>query len=169
MFSYKSQNMKKIFLSAIIAVALLSASARAQEAVLHSDGSQEIRTTDASGKMTSVNIPKGESLSAKYIGKLQIQQQDVAASGGQGSEWVSHEAILLKDGSQEIHFTDPSGKERVVSAAKGESVQAKYRDLLIKEGIPCGCSNPAAAPSAQVTKTATLPVTPSESQPDQKK
>ncbi|MDP4219854.1 MAG: hypothetical protein Q8916_13175 [Bacteroidota bacterium] len=148
--------MNKIILSVCIALALLSVSAYAQEAILHADGSQEIRVTDASGKVTSVTLAKGESLSAKHVANLQQQQAGSQTVSEPASKWVSHQAVLRADGTQEIHMTDASGKETVITAAKGESVQAKYLQRLTKEGIPCNCSDPAKKAS-ETTKTATRP------------
>ena len=147
--------MKKIIFAVFAASVSLSNFANAQEAVLRPDGSQEIRISNQSGVPVSITIPKGESLNATYAASLQNWQKTVAVPDNQSLGWVSHEAVLLPDGSQEIHMTDPTGKQRVISAKKGESVQKKYHDFLLKEGIPCGCSSPV-APSNQETKTATL-------------
>lgn len=69
---------------------------------------------------------------------------------------VHHEAILLKDGTQEILRTDESGKIITVTAKAGESVQKKYVDYLIRNNLPCGCGS-SSSPETSQTKTATLP------------
>lgn len=147
--------MKRIILSTVVYSVVFSASAFAQTAVLHSDGSQELRVTDASGKVNTVTVAQGESVNAKYQEYLRNQRKTPPAPEAKNQEWVSHEAVLLHDGSQEIHMTDPSGKLRVITAQKGESVQAKYWEFLKKEGIPCNCSP--AGKTVEIPKTATRP------------
>lgn len=149
--------MKKIILSIVITVAFGS-SVKAQqemnkEAVLHPDGSVTVNTAVTGG-----------AVSGKETGSFAKPNTTVPSND---HSFVRHEAVLLKDGTQEIHLIDASGKVTVISAKKGESVQEKYWAYLKKEGIPCACGS--AGATAQNPKTATLPRTPVISKPDTKR
>jgi cytochrome oxidase Cu insertion factor (SCO1/SenC/PrrC family) len=158
--------MKKLLGFAIVAFAVVATSAQAQQAqtavaTLHSDGSQEIRSTDASGKVATVRVGAGESAVAKVAGAGALahntSNQAAAVNTPSGkSPFVKHEAVLRADGGQEMHLTDAEGKITVITPDHGETVQQAYWKFLAKEGIPCACGG-ASESTSQQTKTATLP------------
>jgi hypothetical protein len=154
--------MKKIFLSIIAAAGLLSNSAKGQEviaqATLRPDGSQIIQRTDLAGHVSTIIVSKGETINSKNIESLQTQPASSSATSVQQSSWISHQAVIGKDGNQEIHLSDASGHLTIISANNAESLQKKYLEHLAKTGTPCGCSNPASV--AQSPKTATRPLEP---------
>jgi len=132
---------------------------RKAEAILLPDGSKEIRITDVSGNVTIVKATDDATLQAKYLEAVQQKPKLSSASPvDKETSIVSHRAEINKDGQQQIVLTEASGKEIIIVAGKGESVQEKYWAYLQKEGIPCGCSpkSTSSAPDQMVTKTATL-------------
>ena len=162
--------MKKIIVNALIAVAFLGTAAKAQHleetrtATLRPNGSQVIQSTDASGKVTTLTVAKGESVQKKFVASMKKRSNTVAKMGavqqatssGDRPVFVRHEAVLRPDGTQEMHLTDAAGKVTVLTAPKGEAIQKTYRDYLLKEGIPCACGGSDAA-TAEQPKVATLP------------
>jgi hypothetical protein len=127
--------MKKIILSIAIVTAFIGNSVKAQQAqvaTLHSDGS-----------VTTQTLP---------LGKMDVSPNLVSTEGKHSI--AHHEAILLPDGSQEIHYTDASGKVTKITAKQGESVQKKYLDYLEKNHLPCACGS--VSSQSEATKTVTL-------------
>jgi hypothetical protein len=138
--SNKYQNMKKIIITIVIGVSFFNLAMAqnmpvSQVAILHADGSQELRPIDASGKMATISVA--------------VKEQ---------TPIVSHQAVLLKDGTQEIRLTDALGKVTVISAKQGESVQQKYWDYLVKTGLPCACGTATTGGDQPAPQTATRPV-----------
>jgi len=147
--------MKKYFICLGLLITVFTVSVKSQQvytaqAVLRADGSQEIKATDPSGKVTTITVAKGESIQNKFA-PLATKQGTVAATEATNTQVtqqvpVSHQAILNQDGSQQIRMIDKDGKERIITAAKGESIQQKYWDYLQKEKIPCACTPAVTAP-----------------------
>jgi hypothetical protein len=133
--------MKKNIFSVFVALAFFTNFAKAQQtqvAVLHPDGSISKQIVAESGK--NENAAKSES---------------IAPAANDRHTFLHHEAVLNTDGSQEMHLTDEFGKVTVISAAKGESIQKKYVEYLVKNHLPCACSS--ASTKAESIRTATLP------------
>ncbi len=136
-----------------------------QVATMHADGTQEIRSTDATGNVSTVVIKKGENLGSKYVEFLRNQQVAThpdgvavrtATTNGK-PVFVHHEAVRTPTGVEEIHLTDATGKVTIIRSLHGEPVQEAYLNYLTKEGIPCACGNTTAAPEVSAPKTATRP------------
>lgn len=157
--------MKKYVIVTIVfsVFCLLSKAQQSQlaEAVLRPGGGQLLTITDASGKTTIIKGNTNEEIQAKYA-SLRATQPKVSATESsvqQEPAFVPHAAVLLKNGDQEIRWRDAAGNERIVTAKKGESIQAKYLAYLKKEGLPCGCTAAALplAPGQSEVKTAIKP------------
>jgi hypothetical protein len=158
--------MKTTILS-IFFLAGLTVAVHAQQSattILKADGTQELRFTDAAGKITVITPAKGESAQQAYANffakqpKEQAVPNAAATAATNNVQYVHHEAVLGKSGASEIHLTDASGKVTIIAGDKGQTAQAKYLEL-IKQGMPCGCSSAASSTQSVETKTATLPGT----------
>lgn len=156
--------MKKNIINIVVAYLVFSQVAVAQQVLTATatlgPGGQVLKVTDVSGEVTTIHAATNAEIQNEYLKVLQKQVMSVVSPAkDNGQVFIPHQAVLLKDGTQEIRWIDPAGKERVVTAIPGESIQQKYWAYLKKEGLPCGCTPPENSAAQPATKTITLSAT----------